>query len=241
MLDTDFAYLAGAMDSDGYFTIKKSTYHIRVRHDAVNAVYSEKIGLSQVTPQVPEMLKSFFGGSLGFAKGQTENSRPMYRWMATNLKASKACRDLLPYLRIKQAQALKLIELSSTRQTGNRQFSLWFEKEFPDWRLMELITVDEVAAILGYKGNGMVSQAVRNGTLLSLPYDYRGKARPRIPRLLVERLAQHAKTSKDGRATAQPPELIAWKERLWLEVRELNKLGVKGTSPYHRTGHHAPA
>src|SRR6184192_74603 len=69
------AYLAGAMDSDGWFGIKRSTYHQRVRGDAVNPAYQERLGLKQVAPTVPTMLRNCFGGSLSQARGQTPNSK----------------------------------------------------------------------------------------------------------------------------------------------------------------------
>lgn len=236
MLDTDLAYLAGAMDSDGYFSIKKSTYHQRIRNDANNAVYSEKIGLKQITPDVPQMLHQHFGGCMSFAKGQTENSKPLHVWTATDKNAAEACCLLLPFLRVKRCQADRLIELRKSKGEPYGQFGYWFEQEFPGWRTMELLTTTEVVTILGYAGPGMVSQAVRNGTLLSLPYDHSPSEKPRVPRLLVERLRDHAAQSKDGRGRNRPAQLIAWRERLWLEVRELNKIGVNGTPVYHRTG-----
>jgi len=37
------AYLAGVMDSDGYFTLRRSTYNIRRFKDSKNPQYSEKV------------------------------------------------------------------------------------------------------------------------------------------------------------------------------------------------------
>ena len=63
-----FAYIAGALDSDGYFTIRKSTYGMRVTKDCVNPVYSASVGIRQVTPQVPELMKEMFGGTICIQK-----------------------------------------------------------------------------------------------------------------------------------------------------------------------------
>jgi hypothetical protein len=81
----------------------------------------------------------------------------------------------------------------------------------------------------------MVSQAVRNGTLVGLKYR-RGVSEPRFPKLLVELIAEHARKSADGRARCRPDELIAWREKLHCQVKELNKIGVVGTPIYFRTG-----
>lgn len=235
-----FAYLAGAMDSDGYFSIKRSTYHIRVRGDAVNAVYSEKMGLHQVTPEIPELLKECFGGSMYLAAAQTPNSKPMYRWTATDTKAAQACEALLPYLRVKRKQAETLLELRQSKDAKYLHLSYWFLQEHPNWQELELITCVEAAAILGHTNIHSVSQAISNGTLLALPYKRpSSNGQPRIPRLLVERIK--ALQSKDGRCSTMPPPLIEWRQSLHDRIRELNKIGVNGTPIYHRTGHYAPA
>jgi hypothetical protein len=240
MSDIEYAYLAGAMDSDGYFTIKKSTYHKRVRGDAVNPVYSEKLGLQQITPQVPELLKSHFGGSCGLGKPGTPNSKPLYRWGATDVNAAVACAKLLPFLRIKVQQAKTLLELRESKADGYSQLAFWFVREYPDWKDQEMVTTSDAMKILGYSGVASVFQAINNKTLLALPYLRSGAEQPRIPRILVEQLAANRKLSKGGRQV-RPSQLIEWRERLYERVRELNKIGINGTEVYHRTGYHARA
>ena len=113
-METDkltLAYLAGAMDADGYFTIKRSTYHLRVRGDARVPTFHERIGLKQVSPAVPELLRDVFGGSIGIQKPSARNGKPLYSWQVTDRKAATAAEMLLPYLRIKRQQAEILLEL----------------------------------------------------------------------------------------------------------------------------------
>jgi hypothetical protein len=145
----------------------------------------------------------------------------------------------LPYLRVKKAQAVLLLELRESKSGGYWQEAYWFAQEFPDWASGDLITTSEAAHLLGYHNRGSISQAISHGTLLALPYDHRGAAIPRVPRLLVERLARNL--SRDGRARNQAPELVAWRHRLYEQVRELNKIGLHGTPIYHRTGPYVPA
>lgn len=234
MSDCLYAYLAGAMDSDGSFGIKRSTYHIRVRGDATNPVYFERVSLKQVTPDIPELLQTTFGGGCYKGKPGTNNSKPLYVWQATNKKAANACIFLLPYLRIKKTQALLLLELRETKKVGYGQLAYWFAQEHPEWATMEMITTTEAAQMLGYSNRESISQSLHNGTLLALPYDFLGRERPRVPRLLVEQMVPLL--SKNGKAHTTPPQLITWRERLWNDIRELNKTGIHGTPTYHRTG-----
>lgn len=232
------AYLAGAIDSDGSISIKKSTYGIRVRGDMFNATYSERVMLKHVTPQVPQLLKDCFGGNFYLTKPQTENSKPMYSFQCTDKNASTACQLLLPYLRVKHRQAELVLELRESKRGKYWQSAYWFLQEFPNWQEMELVTNKEASRMLGYIHPGNITQAIRLGTLLALPYAHDGKEIPRIPKLLVERVMRQA--GKDGRARNQAPELVAWRERLYQEIKELNKIGVNGTTIYHRTGYHTP-
>ncbi len=229
------AYLAGAMDSDGYFTIKKSTYHKRVRKDATNPTYSEKIGLHQVTPDVPHLLKECFGGTCHLYQPPNENSKPLWRYTATDKNAANACAMLLPYLRIKRQQAKTLLELRESKVPKYEQLSYWFALEYPDWQEMDLITSSEASVMMGYTNSLSASQAIRNGTLLATHARAFRTEAPRIPRLLVEHIVAN------GKARVKPPQLIEWRERLHEQVREMNKMGVNGTSVYFRTGAHKPA
>lgn len=238
MNETLLAYLAGAMDADGWFGIKRSTYHRRVRGDAVNPIYSERAALKQVTPQVPQLLRDTFGGSLREDKPRAENRKPLYTFHTTDKIAATVARALLPYLRIKQRHAEIVLELRLTKDGHYWQAAYWFEREHPEWREMELITSSQVRAILNYKHQTCVAQAVRKGTLLGLPWNGRPIEVPRYPRLLVEQVAQLA--GRDGRARVQAPQLVAWRERLFQEIRELNKTGTSGTPTYHKTGYFVP-
>lgn len=235
-----YAYLAGALDADGSFGIKRSTYHKRVLRDADNPTFSETVALKQVTPQVPQLLKDTFGGYMRVAPPNTPNSRPAYVYVATDRVASEICRQVMPYLRIKQEQASTLLVLRHTKEkTAYQQHSYWFLQNYPNWESSPLITSTEAAELLGYTHVASVSQAIRKGTLVALPYDNKGQQVPRIPLLLVERIASEQRTA--GRRAKRPPELISWREELYQKVRELNKTGVDGTPVYHKSGYYTPA
>lgn len=236
------SYLAGAMDSDGCVSIKKSTYHIRVRKDSMNAVYSERLSLKQVTPQIPNLLCATFGGSVKLRASQSDNGKPLYVWAVTDCIAASAARALLPFLRVKNRQAELVLELRESKDAKYRKFTYWFSLEHPDWRSGEMIIASEAMRILGYANRALLSQAVGNKSLLALPVPRGGhKEHARFPRAFVDAYAAFAATSSDNRGRRRPPQLIAWRENLWQKVRELNKIGLHGTPVYHRTGCFAPA
>ena len=108
------AYLAGAMDSDGSIGIRRSTY--AARHGVGRqATYSERICLKQVTPDIPELLKATFGGSLMTQRPSTANGRPLHYWEATNRVAADALVAMLPFLRIKRVQAENCLALRASK------------------------------------------------------------------------------------------------------------------------------
>lgn len=110
------AYLAGCLDCDGYFTIKRSTYAMRVRNDASCPVYSEKIGLKQVTPDVVELLYANFKGYKRIEKPSAKHGKPLFAWSVTDLQAVACIRSLLPYLQVKRLQAETLLVLRESKE-----------------------------------------------------------------------------------------------------------------------------
>lgn len=231
------AYLAGAMDSDGCFSIKKSTYRIRVSKDSANPTYSERLSLKQVTPQIPELLKKTFGGTVNLRPSQTENGKPLYVWVVTDKVAAGACGALLPYLLVKRQQAELVSELRESKENKYRKFTYWFVLENPEWERGEMVVASEAMKILAYSNRALLSQAVGNKSLLALAVPRGGhKEHARFPIAFLNAYAAFAATSADNRGRRRPPQLIAWRERLWQGVRELNKIGINGTPVYHRTG-----
>lgn len=113
MNETDLAYLAGVMDSDGWFTIK---------HHATNSTYtssytfSEHAGCAQVSPEAVDQLKELFGGRiyLRSRKGK-DHWKPLYYWVVSNRLAADMTRILRPYLRIKAAQADLVLTIRASK------------------------------------------------------------------------------------------------------------------------------
>lgn len=239
MDDTLLAYLAGVIDSDGFISIKKSTYHMRVRKDATNPVYMERVGMKQVTPIVPELLYECFGGVLSTQRPSTTHGRELYGWDVTALKAATCVAALLPHLRIKRRQAELVLELRESRTPGYGKLAYWFELEYPDWRNMEMLTNTEARAIMGHSHKASLSQSLANKSILALPYDFTDREYKRFPRLMIERMA--ALRGKDGHANVMPPQLVQWRDRLYEEIKVLNRIGTGEHPISMRTGYFAMA
>lgn len=117
----DIAYIAGVIDSDGTIGIKKSTYSMRITRDSKAPSYSERVHIRQVTREAIDFLALIFGGNVGTEDPSAKRGRPLYRWGVTDLKATILLRSLLPYLRIKRAQAENCLSLRLLKERSKRQ------------------------------------------------------------------------------------------------------------------------
>jgi hypothetical protein len=117
------AYLAGAIDADGSFTIHVN----KTRHNQdpirFSPQYHEKISLKQVTPQVPHLLYETFGGCLYLQGPSITKGRPLWVWHVDCARAAHAARLLLPHLRIKIEQAKLLLMLRSRKNACSDRFT----------------------------------------------------------------------------------------------------------------------
>ncbi len=96
--ETDKAYLAGLIDADGYITIKKHR----------NTAYPE-VGVAQTKHDALEWMAEILDGVVSFHTRRRKGN-PGYhqRQMIVRLhgtRAQRLCEALLPYLKIKKAQA----------------------------------------------------------------------------------------------------------------------------------------
>lgn len=230
------AYLAGVIDSDGCISIRKSTYQRRNGIDGTtNPVYSSRVSLKQVTRACPELLLEVFGGAktrINQIKGQTQNSKPLWKFDVTNRIASNVCEALLPYLRVKHRQAECCLELRESKDSRYWQHSYWYAKENPQWEEEELVSAKVAAKLLGYSNENSVYQAIENGKLLVTERGRTLRNVSRIPKGLIDEILSLPSPQ------TRPPSLINWREDLYQEVKHLNKIGIHGTQIFHRTGYH---
>jgi hypothetical protein len=110
------AYLAGVIDSDGSISVRRSTYAQRVRGDSAGPIYSERVTVKQVTPEAIDLLKETFGGYRFTADPSAKRGRALHGWEVTDRSAADTLRDLLPFLRIKRAQAANCLRLRELKE-----------------------------------------------------------------------------------------------------------------------------
>ena len=118
MKDILLAYIAGCLDCDGSFGIRRTTYGIRVMKDCTNPSYYPRILFAQTKPEVPALLKEHFGGTYqAESKSYNPNWKPVYRWEVGHHKAAILAKSVLPHLRIKRKQAEIILELDEMNQS----------------------------------------------------------------------------------------------------------------------------
>ncbi|MFQ5947179.1 MAG: hypothetical protein ACE5NC_13175 [Anaerolineae bacterium] len=115
------AYLAGVMDSDGYFKIEKR----RVK-GMINPHYRIKIGAGQVAPSPAiDLLAKTFGGKVRVRDYGGQGHRPLARWSLFDKSAVPVLEALLPYLVIKAPQARLLLQLRELKAKGKLGTTEW--------------------------------------------------------------------------------------------------------------------
>jgi len=87
--DCTMAYLAGIIDADGTIGIKRSTYSMR-HGGSSQPVFSERVCVKQVTPEVIDLLYETFGGYRFTAGPGSRNGRPMHGWHEETRRGWKA-------------------------------------------------------------------------------------------------------------------------------------------------------
>jgi hypothetical protein len=122
------SYLAGIMDSDGSFRVEKR----RVR-GMLWPHYRICIRCAQVIPsRAVELLAKTFGGHLSVKQDERPNARALVTWSLHDRKAVSAIVAVLPFLVVKQAEALLLLDLRRLKAQGKRGLTEW--KHANRWR-----------------------------------------------------------------------------------------------------------
>jgi len=117
------AYIAGIMDADGFFTIKRSTYSMRIRGDSRNPTYQERAGLKQVSSYAVDLIHKNYGGYRSIVKPTCKNGKQLYSVNLTCRQAVIFIRAIFPYLKIKRKQANILLRLRKSIEKGRQKIS----------------------------------------------------------------------------------------------------------------------
>lgn len=208
----NLAYAAGVVDSDGYIGVHRSDYAMRVRGDAGQAVYAPRVQVKQVTAEAVDLMHDLFGGHRYGGKPTAARGRPLLVWSVHSAMAGRVCEELLPYLRIKRAQAENVLEMCRINAEGQRR--RWDVPEVVDGE--PLVTMAEAARRLG-KSYGVVIQAVRNG---NVPHVRTGPRKVWIPESYLPIWAER------GHSPRRHPEVTARLDACFNRAKALNHVGV---------------
>jgi hypothetical protein len=109
----ELAYLAGAMDADGFFTMTKTRTKSK---NTTTVTICESVGLGQLQPTVPRMLQARFGGYIQVrSRPEGRNWRSLYYWCASTKCAALCAETLRPFLRVKAKQADLILALRASK------------------------------------------------------------------------------------------------------------------------------
>lgn len=113
MRKVDYAYIAGLFDGEGTIYIGKFR-HSRDKY----WVYVLRVQVAMREKWVPEWLFFAFGGRLNKMKQTKTPGATLWRWTIEGNKAVEFLKVVLPYLKLKRAQAELAIEFQRDRIPG---------------------------------------------------------------------------------------------------------------------------
>jgi len=114
------AYLAGIVDGEGCFTIRKKTY------SNGRTLYTPRITIGMNTAQPLDLAYGLFGGSIRARRTTGNNVPHIFVWEVSCTKAKETAKTILPFLRVKREQACLLIDMQTRIEIGkkNRTWSV---------------------------------------------------------------------------------------------------------------------
>src|SRR5712691_3860258 len=99
-METTYAHLAGVIDIDGFISVAR--WPVRRREGQVGSLYFARIGLSDTSPLVPNLLQAHFPDRLSESRPKKPSYASFYMWEADHQQAREPLLRLLPYLRLKR-------------------------------------------------------------------------------------------------------------------------------------------
>ena len=138
-----YAYLAGAIDSDGFITIGRSTRKVGEKYAHRPTYYIAKVGYVSTDRIVPDLFHKMFGGSLNEHQPKNATYKRVYLWQCTNNKAGVVVEAILPYLRQKKSQAeivIEFIRRMDSRHNREMKLGISPEIEAERYELWEAMT-----------------------------------------------------------------------------------------------------
>lgn len=151
---TTLAYMAGFVDADGHISIHCRSYKQKT-------YYSPLIGIGGTQPAPLKAAKDLWGGSLFTYRPKNPRHRLQFQWQCVGVKAATAIEDILPFLRLKEDQALIALELwehvEFGRATSDNPYP-WFSDSF-DPAAHSAALKDRITALNGWRRKQMTNKA----------------------------------------------------------------------------------
>lgn len=207
----DLAYMAGVVDSDGYIGVHRNSYAMRVRGDATNAVYQPRIQVKQVESAAIDLFHATFGGHRHMQPPTATRGRPLDQWTVHSAACRPVLEALLPYLRIKKAQAENALEVCHINSSAER-------RRYVVPAVVEgepLVTLADAARRLG-KSYGTAHQCVKLG---NIPFVRDGR------RILVPE-SYLATWQYRRKSPVRRPDITAALEERFQRSKALNRVGA---------------
>ena len=132
MRQTDLAYLAGVIDSDGFITIQRTTKANSGRCKGPSIYHCLKVGIAGTRTQPHDLAAALFGGNI--SSFTPRKHRIQFQWSITGPTAVRFIQAVGLYLRVKSDQAalgIKFQAMLDSHRAWQR------EKQKPPYRITE--------------------------------------------------------------------------------------------------------
>jgi hypothetical protein len=121
-METLYAYLAAAIDIDGYVLIVRRKRYAHRQDGVVPPRYIPTVGISNTTATIPDLFQATFPARRREFQPKNPKHRGWHWWEAEFQKARAPLLCLLPHLRIKRRQAeltLSFLNLMAPSNPGH--------------------------------------------------------------------------------------------------------------------------
>lgn len=122
--ETQLAYIAGVIDSDGYITINQSQRQGRLYH-------APQVGIAGTRRQPHDLAASLWGGKVSRHEPKNPVHRAQYQWSRQGEAAAEIIEAIFPYLLVKSDHAVVALELWESVRDGRTDDPFpWFGPEY---------------------------------------------------------------------------------------------------------------
>lgn len=219
--DSELAYCAGVLDSDGHIGVHVNWYRVKSGEhaDSKQPTYQPRCSVKQLDPEAVELFASLFAGHTYVDGGNKRGSRrPINVWQVHSASCRRVLEALRPFLRIKTRQADLALELCDLNASPRRRgFDL------PAIQPGEPMLPLKDAAALAGRSYATAIQSVKLG---NIPFERRarqsrGSSSIFVPESYIETWATR------GRGARRRPEISQRMEEIAAEIKSLNS-GKRG-------------